>query len=106
MGAQGGMYLLSSLLVNGVPSCANDWLIDQTARNEWGFDGYITSDCDAGVCWCWGRAGKLATLIRDGLLLPHHLDDNVYSTHHYTATPEEAVRDVLVAGMSNAGRLG
>lgn len=33
--------------VNGEPSCANDWLLKDTARGEWGFDGYITSDCDA-----------------------------------------------------------
>ena len=33
--------------VNGVPSCANDWLLDTGARKEWGFDGYVTSDCDA-----------------------------------------------------------
>ena len=25
--------------VNGVPSCASEWLLDQTARREWGFDG-------------------------------------------------------------------
>ena len=42
------------------------------ARDQWQFDGYITSDCDA--------------------------DANVFSTHHYTATPEEAVADVLHAG--------
>ena len=58
--------------VNGVPSCANDWLLTTVARDAWGFDGYITSDCDA--------------------------DANVYNSHHYTATPEEAVRDVLRAG--------
>ena len=33
--------------VNGVPSCANDWLLKDVARGEWGFDGYVTSDCDA-----------------------------------------------------------
>jgi beta-glucosidase-like glycosyl hydrolase len=33
--------------MNGVPSCANDWLLKDTARGEWGFDGYITADCDA-----------------------------------------------------------
>ena len=33
--------------INGVPSCANDWLQNTVARGEWGFDGYITSDCDA-----------------------------------------------------------
>ena len=26
--------------VNGVPSCANDWLLNEVAREEWGFDGY------------------------------------------------------------------
>jgi len=58
--------------VNGVPSCANDWLLTTVARENWGFDGYITSDCDA--------------------------DADVYNSHHYAATPEEAVRDVLRAG--------
>ena len=58
--------------VNGKPSCANPWLLQTVARDQWQFDGYITSDCDA--------------------------DANVFSTHHYTATPEEAVADVLKAG--------
>ena len=58
--------------VNGIPACANDWLLNTVARGEWEFDGYITSDCDA--------------------------DANVFTTHHYTQTPAEAVRDVLRAG--------
>ena len=58
--------------VNGVPSCANDWLLTTVAREAWHFDGYITSDCDA--------------------------DANVYNPHHYTTTPEETVRAVLRAG--------
>ena len=58
--------------INGVPSCANDWLLKTVARDAWNFDGYITSDCDA--------------------------DADVFNSHHYTATPEEAVRDVLRAG--------
>ena len=37
-----------------------------------GFDGYITSDCGA--------------------------ESDVYINHHYTKTPEEAVRDILKAG--------
>ena len=58
--------------VNGVPSCANDWLLQHKLRGEWQFDGYITSDCDA--------------------------DSDVFYSHHYTPTPEEAVADVLRAG--------
>jgi len=33
--------------VNGVPSCANDWLLGTLLRESWQFDGYVTSDCDA-----------------------------------------------------------
>ena len=58
--------------VNGVPSCANDWLLGDLLRDSWSFDGYVTSDCDA--------------------------DSDVFNTHHYTATPELAVQAVLRAG--------
>ena len=33
--------------VNGVPSCANDYLMNQIARGRWGWEGWITSDCGA-----------------------------------------------------------
>lgn len=33
--------------VDGVPSCANTMLLEQTLRRGWGFDGYVTSDCGA-----------------------------------------------------------
>ena len=58
--------------VNGVPSCANDWLLKTVLRQEWSFDGYVTSDCDA--------------------------DSDVFNSHHYTATPEQAVSAILRAG--------
>lgn len=58
--------------INGVPSCGNDWLLNQVARNDWGFDGYITSDCDA--------------------------DADAYNKHHYYPTPEATVAGVLKAG--------
>ena len=25
--------------VNGVPACANDWMLNQVARQDWGFSG-------------------------------------------------------------------
>ena len=57
--------------INGVPSCASPWLLDEVARGDWGFDGYITSDCDA--------------------------DADVYNKHHYYKSPEETVAGVLKA---------
>lgn len=42
------------------------------ARAEWGFDGYVTSDCDA--------------------------DRDVFKSHNYTKTPEESVLAVIQAG--------
>jgi len=33
--------------VNGVPSCANKPLLTDLLRNDWGFTGYVVSDCIA-----------------------------------------------------------
>ena len=33
--------------VNGVPSCANAFLNNEVARERWGWDGWVTSDCGA-----------------------------------------------------------
>ena len=33
--------------VNGQPGCANDFLLKHTLRGQWGFQGYVVSDCDA-----------------------------------------------------------
>ncbi|KAL2232016.1 probable beta-D-xylosidase 7 [Sesamum indicum] len=60
-------------LVNGVPNCADYNLLTKTARGEWGFQGYITSDCDA------------VSLI--------------YEKQKYAKSHEDAVADVLKAGM-------
>ncbi|KAI3978507.1 hypothetical protein MKX01_015682 [Papaver californicum] len=59
--------------VNGVPSCADYDLLSTTARVKWSFEGYITSDCDA------------VSIIHDA--------------QGYAKTPEDAVGDVLKAGM-------
>ena len=58
--------------INGVPTCASDWLLQDVARDAWGFDGYITSDCGA--------------------------EADVLYNHHFTATGEEAVKAILHAG--------
>ncbi|OUT98758.1 MAG: hypothetical protein CBB92_06510 [Flammeovirgaceae bacterium TMED32] len=33
--------------VNGVPASVNKWLLDSVLRQEWGFEGYVVSDCGA-----------------------------------------------------------
>lgn len=58
--------------VDGVPACARGDLL-QKARKEWGFEGYITSDCDAVAI--------------------------IYENQSYTSSPEDSIADVLKAGM-------
>ncbi|PKA58068.1 putative beta-D-xylosidase 7 [Apostasia shenzhenica] len=59
--------------LNGVPTCADYNLLTKTARGLWGFDGYITSDCDAVSV--------------------------IYTNQKYAKTPEDAVAETLKAGM-------
>jgi beta-D-xylosidase 4 len=33
--------------LNGKPTCTNQWLLQDILRNEWGFQGYVVSDCGA-----------------------------------------------------------
>ena len=59
--------------LDGQPACANDLLLQEHLRKDWGFQGYVVSDC-----------GAVA---------------DVYGGHHFTPTPEEAAADVFKAGM-------
>ncbi|KAF7868416.1 hypothetical protein EAF04_004948 [Stromatinia cepivora] len=61
--------------VNGVPTCADDWLLQTLLREHWGWveeDQWVTSDCDA--------------------------VQNIWDSHNYTSTPEQAAADALNAG--------
>jgi len=58
--------------INGVPACADAGLLTGVAREGWGFDGYVTSDCGA-ISDIWKR-------------------------HNYTDTPEGACQVALQAG--------
>lgn len=33
--------------LNGVPACADPWLLQTVLRDQWGFEGYVVSDCGA-----------------------------------------------------------
>lgn len=58
--------------VNGVPMCAHKDLLQKT-RDEWGFQGYITSDCDAVAI--------------------------IHENQTYTKSGEDSIAIVLKAGM-------
>ena len=60
--------------VNGVPGCANSFLLNDLLRKQWGFEGYVVSDCDA---------------------IQRHLGSQ---QHHYVNTPEEAAAAAVKAG--------
>lgn len=59
--------------VNGVPACADKALLTDLVRHQWGFDGYVVSDC-----------GAVA---------------DVLDEHHYTQSPEQTCASTLNAGM-------
>jgi beta-glucosidase len=58
--------------LNGVPACANPFLLTDLLRKQWGFDGYVTSDCGA---------------IYD-----------IWANHKFVNTPEEAAAAAVKAG--------
>ena len=60
--------------VFGVPACASSFLLTDLLRQQWGFDGYIVSDCWA-IHNIWGQ-----------------------EEHHYVSTPEEAAAAAVKAG--------
>jgi beta-D-xylosidase 4 len=70
-----GGFMCSYNAVNGVPACADPYLLQTILREKWNWTAdqqWVTSDCDA--------------------------IDNVFTDHHYTRTPEQAVAESLKAG--------
>ncbi|OQR97647.1 beta-D-xylosidase, partial [Thraustotheca clavata] len=59
--------------VNGIPSCADKHFLTDIVRKEWGFDGYIVSDCGA--------------------------VEDVIAHHHYTNSTGQTCAATLSAGM-------
>jgi beta-glucosidase len=61
--------------VNGEPACANTFLLQDTLRGAWKFNGYVVSDCDAIV--------------------------DIYQGHHFVKSQAEAAAVSLKKGMDN-----
>lgn len=41
-----GSFMAGYHAIDGVPCSANEWLLTQVLREEWGFDGFVVSDWD------------------------------------------------------------
>ena len=61
--------------VNGEPACANQFLLQDTLRGAWKFNGYVVSDCDA--------------------------VNDIYEGHRFTKSLAEAAAISLKRGMDN-----
>ncbi len=42
-----GSVMCAYNALHGTPVCADDWLLTTLLRKDWGFKGYVVSDCDA-----------------------------------------------------------
>jgi beta-glucosidase len=58
--------------IDGAPACANSMLLEKHLRQDWGFNGYVVSDCDA-----------VADIERG---------------HHFATSPEQGDADAVKAG--------
>lgn len=67
-----GQVMSAYNAINGVPAPADKWLLTDLLRGQWGFDGFVVSDCDA--------VGDIVT------------------GHHYADTREQAAADAVNAG--------
>jgi beta-glucosidase len=70
-----GSVMCAYNAINGEPACASEFLLQQTLRGAWHFQGYVVSDCDA---------------VR-----------NIFRDHHYRPTQPQASAISLVRGMDN-----
>ena len=99
--------------VNGVPCHENSRLLKDILRDEWGFDGYVVSDCGAIECLCnkhkthdtpedAASAAMNAGVDLEcggGQLYKNHLEKQLKAGKVTEERIDEAVRRVLIARM-------
>ncbi|MBY8827045.1 glycoside hydrolase family 3 C-terminal domain-containing protein [Hephaestia mangrovi] len=73
--AKAGSIMCAYNRIDGQPACANDMLLRHYLRGEWGFKGYVVSDCDA---------------VKD-----------ISDTHHYAPDGAAGVAAAIHAGVDN-----
>jgi len=78
-----GSVMCAYNAVNGQPACASDFLLTDTLRKAWNFQGYMVSDCDAVA----DIDGGMAMFMTHG--------------HHYVKTLAEAAAVSLKHGVDN-----
>ena len=72
---QAGSVMCAYNAINGQPACASEFLLQQTLRGAWNFQGYVVSDCDA---------------VR-----------NIFRDHHYRPSQPQASAISVIRGMDN-----
>ena len=70
-------YVQKNTAINGVPACGNGQLLTNVLRNTWNFTGFVVSDYDAMA--------------------------QIYSTHHYASSFEQAAAIGIKAGCDQEG---
>jgi beta-glucosidase len=71
--AGAGSVMCAYNSVDGKPACAQPMLLQEHLRKDWGFEGYVVSDCGAA--------------------------SDIQSGHHYTTTMEQGVAAAVKSGM-------
>lgn len=102
--------------INGIPSHANDWLLNDVLRDEWGFDGSVVADYFAinelekrhGIVENIGAAGALSLKSGVDLELPdgvafYALKDRIEAGDYDISLVDQAVGRVLE--MKERGRV-
>ena len=81
--------------VDGEPACANPFLLTDLLRKQWGFDGYVTSDCGA-IFDIWANHKFVETPAEAAAVAVKAGDDLCCGTD-YNALPL-AVKQGLISG--------
>ena len=93
--------------VNGVPACAHKDMLTTKLRDEWGFQGYVTSDCGAVECVgpsCNAGTGHCSEVSQPGSAAFFACMNS--SGHNFSTSPDQIIADVFRAVSAETVGLG